>query len=101
MESLFVEPVGKFVSPWGLTGMGEGPIDGVSVEIAHEEHRYGLVKFRGEDVWDGMMARFIAGDLMVDINEMQGLIANYDIDHHGGWGCYWVREVVDNGDRLV
>ena len=32
-----------------------------------------------------MVARFIVWDLMVDIDETKGLIANNDVEHHGGW----------------
>ena len=80
MKSLFVEPVNKLISPWGQAEVGEGPIDGVGIKVTHEEHGYGLVKFRGEDIGDGMVARFVMGDLMVDVDETEGLIANNNID---------------------
>ena len=96
MKSLFVEPVNELISSWGQAEVGEGPIDGVGIKVAHEEHGYGLVKFRGEDMEDGMVARFVMGDLMVDVDETEGLIANNNIEHHRGRGCDAMGEVVDD-----
>ena len=82
VEALFVKPVDKFVGPWGLAGMGEGPVYRVCIEIAQEERGNRLVEFRGEDVGDGVVTGLIARDLMVDIDETEGLIANYNVEHH-------------------
>ena len=43
VEALVIEPVNKLICPRGLAGMGEGPIDGMGVEVTHEECGDGLV----------------------------------------------------------
>ena len=82
VETLLIEPVDEFVSPWGLAGMRERPIYGVCVEVAHEECGYGLVEVGCEDVGDGVVSRFITWNLMVDIDETEGFVADYNVEHH-------------------
>ena len=38
-----------------------------------------------------MVAWFIAGNLVVDIDEAEGLVTNNDVKYHGGWGSNGVR----------
>ena len=98
VETLFVKPVYKLICPWGLAGMGKGPIYGVCVKVAHEERGCGLVEFGCEDVRYGMVAWFVSGDLVVDVYETESLITDDDIEHHGGWGCDGMGEVIDDGN---
>jgi hypothetical protein len=60
-----------------------------------------LVKFGGEDVGDGVVARFIMRNLVVDIDEVKRLISSDDIYYHRRCSGHGVGKMVNDRDRFV
>jgi hypothetical protein len=72
----------------------------VGVKVSNKERGDKGVKWVGKNVGEGVATAF-TGNLVVDVDQMKGLITCADVDNHGGQGGHGVGGVVDDGDRLV